>query len=1092
VSRFPHQRWQIAAAEPLRSAQLAELTELSPLLAQVLLNRGIETPEAAETYLNPELQRLASPLEEFPDLPIALDLLLRAIGTHQPIAICGDYDADGMTSTALLLRALRFMGAIVDYAIPSRMHDGYGINQRIVDEFYHEGVGLILTVDNGIAAYEPIARARELGLTVIVTDHHDIPERLPPANAILNPKLIEPTSPYYGVAGVGVAYILAICLAQCLQKTQALTTPLIELFTLGTIADLAPLVGVNRRWVRRGLKLLPKSRIPGVQALIQVAGLSQETQLKPEAIGFRLGPRINAIGRIADPQIVIELLTTDDDGRALELAMKCEQVNQLRQRLCELIEQEAIAWCQEAAIDCQQERVLVVVQPGWHHGVIGIVASRLVERYGVPVFIGTYEGDDEQQIRGSARGIPEFNVFEALQFCQSLLEKYGGHRAAGGFSLKAAHLEEFRSQLRLFAHGQLQPQHLKPLVTIDAQANFRDLTLRLYEQLDVLHPCGIENPDPVFWTENVRILEQKTIGRQQAHLKLTLMQNSDDEAPDPPTAIKAIAWRWGECYPLPSPLDVAYKLRLNDWNGIQSVELELVGVRLPTANAQATVADLPLVPNPLPPPTQSASLRMSTAKTTQPVQPKIQSQAKTRRSRSAAPAKDLTTDPATEPILDAMANSAEPLVEPIASITLPSEERAIAAVDHPGEEEPELPAEHPAEHSSVPVSVKPASPSRIEFYYNKRKYTCGILQVGDDRELRIRNLDGQVLTVQPQQRRGLLGKRREDAREIDVSQPHYFNLIRAALNALDLTEKLLLLQAKDQLLATKDQQIDALNQQVQMLNHELSQLSQEQQQHFQTLQSELQQRQMLVQDHETQIAQLQQQLHHHKPLLKPEDFKRQARTQLGDSVWKSLNPHSQKDLASALKHHNLIQSEAFTASIADYSEAGLRLGFAIEREVIQPFFRQLHQFLLNNGGSDEIGGVTLRPRKRYTLGMLPPLLSPQWYSFRESFLSSCSQLPEEDFYCTVKFDSVNQTDRNRVNAFLNQWDHAVARWLLKHKVAAASAIDQVNKLRNIAAHAESSLYQWQYDLLQVLVLGGETQFGIFQDIYAVSVQRDEG
>jgi single-stranded-DNA-specific exonuclease len=536
VSRFPNQRWHIASADPVRSVQLADLTELSPLLAQVLLNRGIDTPEAAETYLNPELQRLPSPLEEFPDLPIALDLLLRAIGTHQPIAICGDYDADGMTSTALLLRALRCMGAIVDYAIPSRMQEGYGINQRIVEEFYNEGVGLILTVDNGIAAYEPIARARQLGLTVIVTDHHDIPEQLPPANAILNPKLIDETSPYRGVAGVGVAYILAICLAQCLQKTQDLTTPLIELFTLGTIADLAPLTGVNRRWVKRGLKLLPKSRLPGVQALIQVAGLSNEKELKPEAIGFRLGPRINAIGRIADPQIVIELLTTDDDGRALELAMKCEQVNQLRQRLCELIEQEAIAWCEQSAIDCQQDRVLVVVQPGWHHGVIGIVASRLVERYGVPVFIGTYEEEDEQHIRGSARGIPEFNVFEALQFCDSVLEKYGGHRAAGGFSLKAENLEEFRSHLRLFAHGQLQPQHLKPLVTIDAQANFNDLTLAFYKQLDVLHPCGIENPDPVFWTPNVRIVEQKAIGKQQAHLKLTLVQERGETvATQPPS-----------------------------------------------------------------------------------------------------------------------------------------------------------------------------------------------------------------------------------------------------------------------------------------------------------------------------------------------------------------------------------------------------------------------------------------------------------------------------------------------------------------------------------------------------------------------------
>ncbi|MCY7283916.1 MAG: DHH family phosphoesterase, partial [Cyanobacteria bacterium CAN_BIN43] len=364
-SRLPNQRWQIAPAQLERATQLAAATQLPPLLAQVLINRGISTPEAALTFLQPDLLVLPSPLEDFPDLAIALDLLLTAIESQQAIAICGDYDADGMTSTALLLRALRYLGARVDYAIPSRMQEGYGINRRIVEEFHAEGVGLILTVDNGISAYDPIARARELGVNVIITDHHDVPLKIPPANAILNPKLIAEDSPYRCVAGVGVAYILAICLAESLGKSQDLIAPLLELFTLGTIADLAPLTGVNRRWVQLGLKLLPKSQLTGVQALVQVSGLSSEKSLKPEAIGFRLGPRINAIGRIADPQIIIELFTTEDEGQALELAMKCEQVNKLRQRLCELIEQEAIAWCEQSKIDLQKERVLLIVQPEW-------------------------------------------------------------------------------------------------------------------------------------------------------------------------------------------------------------------------------------------------------------------------------------------------------------------------------------------------------------------------------------------------------------------------------------------------------------------------------------------------------------------------------------------------------------------------------------------------------------------------------------------------------------------------------------------------------------------------------------------------------
>jgi single-stranded-DNA-specific exonuclease len=431
--RLPNQRWQIATAQADQAEWLAQTTQLPPLLSQVLINRGIDTAEAAQTFLYPETQLLPSPLEEFPDLTLALELLMRAIALHEPIAICGDYDADGMTSTALLLRALRSLGAIVDYAIPSRMQEGYGINQRIVEEFHDQGVRLILTVDNGIAAHAPIARARELGLAVIVTDHHDVPPDLPRANAILNPKLIREDSPYRGVAGVGVAYILAVCLAQCLKQTQDLTTPLIELFTLGTIADLAPLTGVNRRWVRRGLKLLPQSKLAGVQALIQVAGLGSEQALKPEAIGFRLGPRINAVGRIADPQIVIELLTTDQVGEALELAMKCEQINQHRQRLCELIEQEAIAWCESSKIDVLRDRVIVVVQPNWHHGVIGIVASRLVERYGVPVFIGTYEDESSSRCAVRCAAFPNLMCLKRCNFVAIFSKNSGGTEPQAAF-----------------------------------------------------------------------------------------------------------------------------------------------------------------------------------------------------------------------------------------------------------------------------------------------------------------------------------------------------------------------------------------------------------------------------------------------------------------------------------------------------------------------------------------------------------------------------------------------------------------------------------------------------------------------------------
>ena len=685
---LPLQRWQFYPAKTELVAELAEATQLSPILIQLLVNRGIETVEQAKAFLVPESQDLPSPLEEFPDLALSVELLQQAIASQQKIAICGDYDADGMTSTALLLRSLRWLGAQVDYAIPSRMLEGYGINVRIIEEFYSEGVQLILTVDNGISAIDAIARARELGLKVIITDHHDIPPTLPPANAILNPKLIRESSPYRGLAGVGVAYVLAVCLAQQLSQTKGLVKPLLELFTLGTIADLAPLTGVNRRWVKRGLRQLPQSQLAGVQALIQIAGVQGKNlgqgdkgtrgqgdkgssiypspvTLKPDDIGFRLGPRINAVGRIGDPQTVIELLTTEDMGIALERAMQCEQINRERQQRCEQIEFEAIAYVEMLhQTFLEQEKILVVVQPNWHHGVIGIVASRLVERYGVPVFIGTYE--DEQHIRGSARGIPEFNVFEALEFCRDLLGKFGGHKAAGGFSLPSENLAALRSRLSQFANSCLQPEHLKPLLKIDVEASLNQIDLQLYQQLDTLHPCGIDNPSPVFWTPNVQVVAQQIVGKE--HLKVTVAQVNENQL----FQIKAIAWRWREYFPLPPRIDIAYRLRENTWNGNTTIELELLGVRLPSQSH---------------------------------------------------------------------------LFFPSATTCL-----------------------------------------KTAFEYKQRRYSCGFFQIDSSAELRIRNAEGTVLAIEAGKNIGLLGNKRENAKIVDIHQPHFYHLVQAALSALEIAK----------------------------------------------------------------------------------------------------------------------------------------------------------------------------------------------------------------------------------------------------------------------------------------------------------------
>jgi single-stranded-DNA-specific exonuclease len=676
---LPSHRWQIATVDPIAANELAQSIEVSPgipaslLIAQVLINRGISTVDQVEHYVHGRGQDLPSPEIDFQDLAPSVELLAEAIAHNSKIAICGDYDADGMTSTALLIRALRALGANVDYAIPSRMSDGYGINQRIVEKFHAEGVALVLTVDNGISAYDAIDRAVQLGLKVIVTDHHDLPAKLPPAHAILNPKLIPEDSVYYSIAGVGVAYLLAVALAKKLDSNNKLNLipEMLELFTLGTIADLAALTGINRTLVRQGLKLLGNSRIMGVQALITASGAGDNKQLKPEDIGFKLGPRINAVGRIGDPQTVIELLTTTDLEIAQERAQECEATNRQRQELCAQIEEEAISLVESMGGAYRQDRVLVVVQTGWHHGVIGIVASRLVERYGVPVFIGTYE--DANHIRGSARSIPEFNIFASLEFCHDLLGKYGGHPAAGGFSMASNNLPHFKDQLREFAHKCLEPEHLRPLVKIDAAALLSEVDHYTYEQINAIQPCGMGNPEPVFWSANIRVAEQRIIGKDKSHLKIVV------DSPALPTGIKGVGWRWAEYYPLPDRLDIAYKLRENKWQGKTNVEIELVSVRIPveTKNLLSSI--------------QTKSPKMT-----------------------------------------------------------------------------------------VPQSIKPATQS---FSFQDREYQCLLANTGQ--ELKIWNADGQILTAMKGQKTGILVSPSGQLREINVTEPHFFQLIKAAMARVD-------------------------------------------------------------------------------------------------------------------------------------------------------------------------------------------------------------------------------------------------------------------------------------------------------------------
>ena len=532
----------------------------TPLLA-VLQRRGFDTAEAIADLLDPP--PAPEPGDHFADLTKAVARLRQACKAAEAVAICGDYDADGMTSTALLVGVLQRLGAKPQAAIPSRQEDGYGLNVAMVERLHGEGVRLLVTVDNGVAARDALLRAQALGVDVILTDHHSLPDELPPFLALLHPACTPEGSPYRGLAGVGLAYVLGQALALALGDQQGLANAR-DLFCIGTIADMAPLVGVNRRWLMDGLPGLKGSALPGLQALQQVAGLD-DSPIDASSVGFQLAPRINAVGRLGDPQLVVDLLTTADQAEALELARACEGYNRQRRELCEAIEAEAVALV-EADGD-QQSPFLLLAQTHWHHGVIGIVASRLVERFSRPVALLASEGDG--RLRASVRAPAGFAADQALKHCSDLLIRFGGHPAAGGFTVLAERVAELHGRLNGLAAAWLEQRGEGSIVEPEALLPIGQIDRGFWQQLQRLEPFGIAMPAPLFWSNSCEVVEQREL--RGGHLQLTLAQGQG--------RIRAMAWRWQGPKPQPAVVDVAFRLRVNRWQGEDKLQLEVVALR---------------------------------------------------------------------------------------------------------------------------------------------------------------------------------------------------------------------------------------------------------------------------------------------------------------------------------------------------------------------------------------------------------------------------------------------------------------------------------------------------------------------------------
>ncbi len=556
-------RWLLPS--PLGSESPAPATDpacdLPEELLALLRRRGHGTPEAVRALLVPPAA--PDPDAHFPDLPAAVERLVQACRGQEAVAICGDYDADGMTSTALLVGVLQRLGAQPRAAIPSRMQDGYGLNAAMVERLAAEGVRLLITVDNGVAAIEALERAEALAVQVILTDHHTLPPRLPAHLALLHPAVTPEGSPYRGLAGVGLAHVLATALCRRLRHRHGLEIAL-NLFCIGTIADMAPLQGVNRRWLLDGLPLLGRSPLPGLQALQQLAGLENH-RVDAEAVGFQLAPRINAVGRLGDPQLVVDLLTTENWEQALELARSCEALNRQRRELCSAIEAEALALLE--ADGPQRPPFLLLAQGHWHHGVIGIVASRLVERFGRPVALLAGQGDG--RLRASVRAPKGFAVDQALTACAELLERHGGHPAAGGFTVRAENVSALQERLDALARTWLEGAGDGLAVEPEALLRLERIDRDFWHHLQRLGPFGIGHPTPLFWSSGCQVLEQKLL--RGGHLQLLLAQGE--------TRLRAIAWRWQGPSQWIGPVDVAYRVRRDEWQGVERLQLELEAIR---------------------------------------------------------------------------------------------------------------------------------------------------------------------------------------------------------------------------------------------------------------------------------------------------------------------------------------------------------------------------------------------------------------------------------------------------------------------------------------------------------------------------------
>lgn len=562
-------RWVLASEpDPDLVSQLADATRLPSNVAKILINRHLDTPELIEKFLNPKMSDLKDPFT-MAGMEKGIERVTRALFDNERIMIYGDYDVDGITATALLYMVLNKLGGQVNFYLPNRLVEGYGLSTDGIDEAKADDVSLIVTVDTGITAVEEVKYAQSLGIDVVITDHHEPGMTIPETLAIINPK--QDACDYGGeLSGVGVAFKFAQALYRRLNQDERELEEHLDLVALGTSADIVPLVGENRVLTKFGIRQITRTNKPGLKSLTFVSGLMGK-DISTGQVVFILAPRINALGRLGNASQAIRLLSTRDERMAAEIARKLDNENKRRKEIDEKTLHEALAQIEEV-VDLNNDRAIVLGAEGWHQGVIGIVASRLVERYHLPTVMIAIQNSEG---KGSARSIPGFHLCEALKECEHLLIKYGGHKYAAGLSIKAENIPEFREKFKEVSNRYLSQDDITPKLNIDQEIELTDINDAFMRSIEMFAPFGPQNLRPVFLTRNCEVVGQPyTVGHN--HLKMRVRKGD--------ATFDVIGFGFGDMARVISDkgclVDIVYAVEYNTWNDVTRIQIRLRDIKL--------------------------------------------------------------------------------------------------------------------------------------------------------------------------------------------------------------------------------------------------------------------------------------------------------------------------------------------------------------------------------------------------------------------------------------------------------------------------------------------------------------------------------